>query len=83
MIISKHMETLLNLSAVSGQHDLRGLRRLHNEVEAKVRSLKAFGVERDSYGTMLTSVLLTKLPPEVRLIVTRKTSDADLDLETL
>ena len=32
---------------------------------------------------MLTSVLLTKLLPEVRLIVTRKTSDADLDLETL
>lgn len=31
---------------------------------------------------MLTSVLLTKLPPEVRLIATRKSS-GDLDLETL
>ena len=83
MIISRHMEILLNLNAVSGKHDLRGLRRLHNEVEANVRSLKALGVERDSYGIVLTSVLLTKLPPEIRLIVTRKASGEDLDLETL
>ena len=77
------MEILLNLSAVSGEHDLRGLRRLYNEVEANVRSLKALGVEQDSYGTMLTSVLLTKLPPEIRLIVTRRASGEDLELETL
>lgn len=38
------MEILLNLSSVSGEHDLRGLRRLYNEVEANVRSLKALGV---------------------------------------
>ena len=69
MIISRHMEILLGQSAVSGEHNLRGLRRLYNEVEANVRSLKALGVERDSYGTMLTSVLLTKLPPEIRLLI--------------
>jgi hypothetical protein len=80
MIVSRHMEVLLNLSPVLAEHDLRGLRRLYNEVETNVRSLKALGVERDSYGTMLTSVLLTKLPPEVRLIATRK---EHLDLETL
>ena len=83
MIISRHMEVLLNLTAVSGEHDLKGLRRLYDEVEANVRSLKALRVERESYGTMLTSVLLTKLPTEIRLIATRKTPGEDLDLETL
>ena len=83
MIISRHMEILLKLSAVTGEQDLKGLRRLYNEVEANVRSLKALGVECTSYGTMLTSVLLAKLPTEVRLIATRKVSDEDLDLETL
>lgn len=83
MIISRHMKILLNLSAVSREHDLRGLRWLYNEVEANVRSLKALGVGRDSYGTMLTSVLLTKLPPEIRLMVTRKASGEDFDLESL
>ena len=83
MIVSKHMEILLNLTAVSGEHDLRGLRRLYNEVETNVRSLKALGVEQATYGAMLTSVLLTKLPPEIRLIATRKASGGDLDLEML
>ena len=40
-------------------------------------------MEQESYGTMLTSVLLTKLPPEVRLIVTRKAPGDDLDLASL
>ena len=83
MIVSRHMEVLLGLTAVSVEHDLKGLRRLFNEVEANVRSLKALGVERESYGTMLTSVLLTKLPPEIRLVVTRKVPGDDLDLEIL
>ena len=77
------MEVLLGLTAVSVEHELKGLRRLFNEVEANVRSLKALGVERESYGTMLTSVLLTKLPPEIRLVVTRKAPGDDLDLEIL
>ena len=64
MIVSKHIEILLNLNAVSGEHDLRGLRHFYNEVGANVRSLKALGVKRDSYGSMLKSVLLTKLPPK-------------------
>lgn len=51
MIISRHMEVLLNLTAVFGEHDLKGLRRLYDGVEANVRSLKALRVERDSYGT--------------------------------
>ena len=37
----------------------------------------------ESYGTMLTQVWLTKLPPAIRLIVSRKITDADLNLETL
>ena len=76
------MEVLLNLEAVIGEHDLKGLRSLQNEVEASVRSLKALGVSSE-YGTMLTPVLLTKLPPAIRLIVSRKITDADLNLETL
>ena len=29
MIVSRHMEILLNLSAVTNEHDLKGLRRLY------------------------------------------------------
>ena len=83
IIISRHMESFLNLSAVSGEQDLRSLRQLYNDFEANIRSLKALGVEQESYGTMLINVLLTKLPLEVRLIVTRKAPWDDLDLASL
>ena len=46
-------------------------------------SLKALGVEPESYGAMLSSVLLSKLPPDLRLIVSRKVSADDLDMDNL
>ena len=72
LIVSKHMETLLSIDAVASDSHLRDLRRLYDQAEANIRSLKALGVETESYGAMLSSVLLNKLPPELRLIVSRE-----------
>lgn len=55
----------------------------YDQAEANVRSLKALGVEPESYGAMLSSVLLTKLPPDICLIVSRKVSADDLDMDSL
>ncbi len=46
------METLLGVEAVGSDQNLRGLRRLYDEVESHIRSLKALGVGSESYGTM-------------------------------
>ena len=51
--------------------------------ESYIRSLKALGVNPDSYGAMLSSVLLNKLPPELRLIISRQVCGPELDLDTL
>ncbi len=83
LIISKHMELLLNIDAVTSEQNLKGLRRLYDEVESHVRSLKALGVESETYGALLSSVLLNKLPPELRLIVSRNVSDSALDMDSL
>ena len=83
LIVSKHMETLLSFVAVTADNHLRDLRRLYDQAEANIRSLRALGVEPESYGTMLSSVLLSKLPPELRLIVSRKVPADDLDMGTL
>ena len=40
-------------------------------------------METESYGAMLSSVLLSKLPPELRLIVSRKVPADSLDMGTL
>ena len=83
LIISKHMESLLSINAVTCDTHLRDLRRLYDQSEANIRSLKALGVEPESYGAMLSSVLLNKLPPDLRLIVSRKISADDLDMDSL
>lgn len=74
LIVNRHMEALLSIAAVTTHHDVKGLRKLHDSVEAHVRGLRALGVLPDSYGGLLTSVLVNKLPPEVRLIVSRATT---------
>ena len=78
-IISRHMDLLLNLEPVSAAHQLKSLRRLYDSVETHVRSLNSLGVDSETYGTLLASVLLNKLPQELRLIVSRKTRDVGLD----
>jgi len=77
------METLLNIDPLMSDQNLKGLRKLYTDVEANTRSLKALGVEPETYGAMLASVLLGKLPPDLRLIVGHKTADAELTLTSL
>ena len=75
------MEALLSITAVATHHDVKGLRKLHNSVEAHVRGLRALGVPPDSYGGLLTSILVNKLPSEVRLIVSRATTRDSWNLD--
>ena len=67
------MDILLSLEPVTSQHNLRGLRHLYDLVESQVRGLKSLGVESSSYGSLLLSVLLQKLPSELSC----KVSEAD------
>ena len=83
LIISKHMDTLLNIDAISSDRNFKDLRRLYDHTESHVRSLKSLGIESASYGALLAPVLLSKLPPELRLIVSRKVSDSNLDMDAL
>ena len=79
-IITKHVDILLSLEPVTSQHKLRELRQLFHLVEAQMRGLKSLGVESTSYGSLLTSVLLQKLPHEVCVIVSRvEEGDWNLD----
>lgn len=77
LIINKHMEQLLSIDRVSSQHDVKGLRQLYDTIESNVRSLKSLDVKAESYGSLLSSVLMNKLPPELRLVASRKFGDTD------
>ena len=82
-IINRHMELLLRLEAVTSTHDLKGLRRLFDTVESNVRGLRALGVAASSYGGLMSSILMGRLPSELRLIVSRELSEDEWNLETM
>ena len=73
----------MNADAVTSSHNIKGLRRLYDCIETHVRSLKSLGVESSSYGTLLASVLINKIPEELQLIVSRKNGAKDWNLDTL
>ena len=81
-IIGKHMETLLNLEPVT-TYSVKCLRQLYDKVESHIRSLKALGISTESYGSLLTSTLLSKVPADIRLTVSRSITDGDWNLDTL
>ena len=82
-IIDRHMDQLLNVTAVKSANDLSALRRLFDQVETHVRGLKSLGVAADTYGSLLLSVLFNKLPGEIRLLISRKVPEGEWGLDSL
>ena len=77
------MEALLQLNAVTLSTNLKNLRRLYDTVESHVRRLKSLGISATSYGSLLSSVLMNKLLPEFRLIISWTVTGENWELDTL
>ena len=58
ILISAHMNKLLNLETTSNFIDIKELRSLYNNIEIQVRNLRGIGLEEKRYGPMLAPCLL-------------------------
>ena len=83
LIVDKHMENLLSIDAITSHNNLKGLRHLHDMVESQIRGLRSLGVPAASYGSLMSSVLMAKLPQEFRLLVNREVHDEEWNLDGL
>ena len=80
LIISQLMDGLLNLSPLSSGENAwstRQLRVLYDDVESCIRSLEGLGVSSATYGTLLSSILMNKLPADLRLIISRQLPEVE------
>lgn len=77
------MDLLLNVPAVSSTNNLSGLRHLYDFAEMHTRSLNSLRVTSDSYGSLLSSVLINKLPNDVRLLISRNVPEEEWKLDQL
>ena len=66
-LISVHMQKLIQVEPILELSDVKGLRKLHDEVETHVRSLSSLGLDPTGFGSMLSPVLMTKLPEELQV----------------
>ena len=77
------MEDLLGIDAITSQHNLKGLRHLYDTIELEVRGLRSLGVPAASYGSPLSSVLMSELTQELRLIISHEVQDEEWELKRL
>ena len=77
------MNELLNIKKVERDRDLQGLRRLDDDIESHVRSLRSLDVGDDNYGSLLTPIIMERLPHQFKLTISRQVGDDTWDLTQL
>lgn len=57
----------MSTKSVTSNHDLNAMTHLYNTFESQVQGLKSLGVALETFGSLLSSVLINKLPPTIHL----------------
>ena len=73
------MNELLNIK----RQGFTGLRRLYDDIESHVRSLRSQDVDDDNYGSMLTPIIMERLPHQFKLTISRQVGGDPWDLTQL
>ena len=82
-IIFAHVQSLLNLSLTQNKSSVAALWQLKDELTAHVRSLEQLGVDGTQYGIILTPLVLSRLPHDIRMEWAREGEERESDLEWL
>ena len=80
-LVNAHMDALLNISAPS--HNLASLQSFYNTININMRALSSLEQSPESYGALLTSVILNKLPPETKIHMARDHYDSQWTISDL
>ena len=83
IIISSHMEELLNLPAVCDIHKVSKIRQLYDSIETHIRSLRNLEIDSSSHGSLLVPLILSKISEEMRLIVARNIEKNEWNIDKL
>ena len=81
-IVFSHIEELLNIS-VPKKPRVSVLWELNDKLQAHVRSLEALGITSKQYGVLLCPVILSSLPPDLRLEWAHESENQEGDLDWL
>ena len=80
-LVDAHMEALLNVSPPS--NSLTSLQAFYDTIQNHIRALSALGKQSDSYGPLLTTVILGKLPSDTKIRMARDHYDSEWTIHEL
>jgi len=72
VLVSAHMSSLLKLTKIRKSEDIKGLRKLHDDVENCMRNLNALTQGASGYGGLLIPLMKEKLPDDLMMVISRR-----------
>ena len=82
-IMTAHMDDLLKLPTLSNNCHVRELRSVLNKLTIHARGLKTLGIIAQQYGSLLTPIVMSKIPPDIGLIIAQKKVGSGLELREI
>ncbi len=82
VIVFAHIQALLRLE-VPDVTDVKELSKFYDRLVANVRALEALEVTADQFGVVLTPVIVSRLPEDIRMEWSRDSVDHEADLTFL
>ena len=77
------MDSLLKPPEATSMGEVKKLRNIYDKLESYVRSLQNVGVSPDTYGSFLAPVVMSKIPQELRILISRDMPSGEWKLEPL
>ena len=72
--VDAHMQALLKLQECPNDN-VMNLRRIYDSINVKLCGLQSLGMPQESYGSLLVSVKMKRMPKEITVQVARKISE--------
>lgn len=81
-IIFGHIQNLLNVEFHHSKN-IKSLWSVYNQLQINIRSLNNLGVDGANFGLVLTPIIVSRLPADIRLMWARQSHKKEADLEFL
>ena len=71
LLISTHIYQLLSRKPILNLHDVKKLGETFDKIESNVRNLKTLHVDPEQFGPVSVSIIMSKFPNEIPLLISR------------
>ena len=72
LAVIQGLSLLMNIKPVTAINDIKKVRQVFDFVEVHVRNLHTLEIETDQYGALHVSIVISKLPSDIKLHVSRE-----------